>query len=32
MICITQGLRVVGKAGLSLDGKRLVAVAMKLLA
>jgi AcrR family transcriptional regulator len=32
MICITQGLRVVGKARLSLDGKRLVAVAMKLLA
>jgi AcrR family transcriptional regulator len=32
MICITQGLRVVGKARLPLDGERLVAVAMKLLA
>src|SRR3954463_11165486 len=32
MICLTQGLRVVGKARLPLDGKRLVAVAMKLLA
>ncbi|AWM06153.1 TetR/AcrR family transcriptional regulator [Bradyrhizobium symbiodeficiens] len=32
MICITQGLRVVGKARLPLDGARLVGVAMKLLA
>ncbi|WP_018321775.1 TetR/AcrR family transcriptional regulator [Bradyrhizobium sp. WSM2793] len=32
MICITQGLRVVGKARLPLDGTRLVGVAMKLLA
>nr|WP_247429796.1 TetR/AcrR family transcriptional regulator [Bradyrhizobium sp. 139] len=32
MICITQGLRVVGKTRLSLDGDRLVGVAMKLLA
>ncbi|WP_271569539.1 TetR/AcrR family transcriptional regulator [Bradyrhizobium sp. CCBAU 11386] len=32
MICITQGMRVVGKARLSLDGTRLVGVAMKLLA
>ncbi|MBW7974774.1 TetR/AcrR family transcriptional regulator [Bradyrhizobium sp. BR 10289] len=32
MICITQGLRVVGKARLPLDGDRLVAIAMKLLA
>lgn len=32
MICITQGLRVVGKARLQLDGERLVDVAMKLLA
>jgi AcrR family transcriptional regulator len=32
MICITQGLRVVGKARLPLDGDRLVGVAMKLLA
>ncbi|MEZ2140735.1 TetR/AcrR family transcriptional regulator [Bradyrhizobium sp. DN5] len=32
MICITQGMRVVGKARLPLDGMRLVAVAMKLLA
>jgi AcrR family transcriptional regulator len=32
MICITQGLRVVGKARLSLDGERLVGAAMKLLA
>lgn len=32
MICITQGLRVVGKARLPLDGERLVGVAMKLLA
>ncbi|WP_456685440.1 TetR family transcriptional regulator C-terminal domain-containing protein, partial [Bradyrhizobium sp. P5_C11_2] len=32
MICITQGMRVVGKARLSLDGERLVGVAMKLLA
>ncbi|MBR0838670.1 TetR/AcrR family transcriptional regulator [Bradyrhizobium liaoningense] len=32
MICITQGLRVVGKARLPLDGERLVDVAMKLLA
>ncbi|MBR0955708.1 TetR/AcrR family transcriptional regulator [Bradyrhizobium japonicum] len=32
MICITQGLRVVGKARLPLDGMRLVGVAMKLLA
>nr|WP_245329187.1 TetR/AcrR family transcriptional regulator [Bradyrhizobium centrolobii] len=32
MICITQGLRVVGKARLPLDGERIVDVAMKLLA
>nr|WP_244611945.1 TetR/AcrR family transcriptional regulator [Bradyrhizobium amphicarpaeae] len=32
MICITQGLRVVGKARLPLDGTRLVGIAMKLLA
>ncbi|OAF15908.1 TetR/AcrR family transcriptional regulator [Bradyrhizobium neotropicale] len=32
MICITQGLRVVGKARLPLEADRLVAVAMKLLA
>ena len=32
MICITQGLRVVGKARVPLDGERLVGVAMKLLA
>lgn len=32
MICVTQGLRVIGKARLPLDGERLVAVAMKLLA
>ena len=32
MICMTQGLRVVGKARLPLDGGRLVGVAMKLLA
>src|SRR5438309_5368090 len=32
MICITQGLRVVGKARLPLDGERLVGIAMKLLA
>ena len=32
MICITQGMRVVGKARLPLDGERLVGVAMKLLA
>ncbi len=32
MICITQGMRVVGKARLPLDGDRLVGVAMKLLA
>jgi AcrR family transcriptional regulator len=32
MICITQGMRVVGKARLALDGERLVGVAMKLLA
>ena len=32
MICLTQGLRVVGKARLPLDGERLVGVAMKLLA
>lgn len=32
MICITQGLRVVGKVRLPLDGTRLVGVAMKLLA
>ncbi|WP_439373856.1 TetR/AcrR family transcriptional regulator [Bradyrhizobium sp. PMVTL-01] len=32
MICITQGMRVVGKARLRLDGTRLVGVAMKLLA
>jgi len=32
MICITQGLRVVGKARLPLDGDRLVGAAMKLLA
>ncbi|QQO13344.1 TetR/AcrR family transcriptional regulator [Bradyrhizobium diazoefficiens] len=32
MICITQGMRVVGKARLPLDGVRLVGVAMKLLA
>ncbi|MCK1390640.1 TetR/AcrR family transcriptional regulator [Bradyrhizobium sp. 1] len=32
MICITQGLRVVGKARLPLDGERLASVAMKLLA
>lgn len=32
MLCITQGLRVVGKARLPLDGTRLVGVAMKLLA
>lgn len=32
MICITQGLRVIGKARLPLDGERLVGVAMKLLA
>jgi hypothetical protein len=31
MICMTQGLRVVGKARLPLDGERLVGVAMKLL-
>jgi AcrR family transcriptional regulator len=32
MICITQGMRVVGKARLPLDGERLVGIAMKLLA
>ncbi|WP_454649955.1 TetR/AcrR family transcriptional regulator [Bradyrhizobium liaoningense] len=32
MLCITQGMRVVGKARLPLDGGRLVGVAMKLLA
>ncbi len=32
MICITLGLRVAGKARLPVDGKRLVGVAMKLLA
>ncbi|WP_245477203.1 TetR/AcrR family transcriptional regulator [Bradyrhizobium guangzhouense] len=32
VICMTQGLRVVGKARLPLDGERLVGVAMKLLA
>ena len=32
MICITQGMRVVGKARLPLDGERLAGVAMKLLA
>lgn len=32
MICITQGLRVVGKARLPLDADRLVGIAMKLLA
>jgi AcrR family transcriptional regulator len=32
MICMTQGLRVAGKARLPLDGERLVGVAMKLLA
>ncbi|MDA9427094.1 MULTISPECIES: TetR/AcrR family transcriptional regulator [Bradyrhizobium] len=32
MICITQGMRVVGKARLPLDGEHLVGVAMKLLA
>ena len=32
MICVTQGLRVVGKARVPLDGERLVGVAMKLLA
>ncbi|MDD1520528.1 MULTISPECIES: TetR/AcrR family transcriptional regulator [Bradyrhizobium] len=32
MICITQGLRVVGKARVPLEGERLVGVAMKLLA
>jgi TetR/AcrR family transcriptional repressor of nem operon len=32
MICITQGLRVAGKARLPLEADRLVAVAMKLLA
>ncbi|WP_247985226.1 TetR/AcrR family transcriptional regulator [Bradyrhizobium sp. 186] len=32
MICMTQGLRVVGKARLPLDGERLIGVAMKLLA
>ncbi|WP_458150578.1 TetR/AcrR family transcriptional regulator [Bradyrhizobium sp. UFLA05-109] len=32
MICMTQGLRVVGKARLPLDSERLVGVAMKLLA
>lgn len=32
MICITQGMRVVGKARLPLDGTRIVGVAMKLLA
>lgn len=31
MICMTQGLRVVGKARLPLDGDRLVGIAMKLL-
>jgi TetR/AcrR family transcriptional repressor of nem operon len=31
MICMTQGLRVVGKARLPLDGDRLVGVALKLL-
>ncbi|MFL5239424.1 MAG: TetR/AcrR family transcriptional regulator [Rhizomicrobium sp.] len=31
MICLTQGLRVVGKARLPLDGERLIGVAMKLL-
>lgn len=31
MVCITQGLRVVGKARLPLDGEPLVGVAMKLL-
>jgi TetR/AcrR family transcriptional repressor of nem operon len=31
MICMTQGLRVVGKARLPLDGMRLVGVALKLL-
>jgi len=31
MICMTQGLRVVGKARLPLDGERLVGVALKLL-
>ncbi|SFP40860.1 DNA-binding transcriptional regulator, AcrR family [Bradyrhizobium sp. Ghvi] len=32
MICMTQGLRVVGKARLPLDGERLAGIAMKLLA
>ncbi|WP_228749132.1 TetR/AcrR family transcriptional regulator [Bradyrhizobium sp. BR 10261] len=32
MICMTQGLRVAGKARLPLDGGRLVGVALKLLA
>nr|WP_246752273.1 TetR/AcrR family transcriptional regulator [Bradyrhizobium diazoefficiens] len=32
MMCVTQGLRVIGKARLPLDGERLVGVAMKLLA
>ncbi|KRP99543.1 TetR family transcriptional regulator [Bradyrhizobium yuanmingense] len=32
MLCITQGMRVVGKARLPLDAERLVGVAMKLLA
>lgn len=32
MLCITQGMRVVGKARLPLDGERLVGAAMKLLA
>ncbi|WP_027524332.1 TetR/AcrR family transcriptional regulator [Bradyrhizobium sp. Ec3.3] len=32
MICMTQGLRVIGKARLPLDGERIVTVAMKLLA
>jgi AcrR family transcriptional regulator len=32
MVCMTQGLRVVGKARLSLEGERLIGVAMKLLA
>ncbi|MGW1424490.1 TetR/AcrR family transcriptional regulator [Bradyrhizobium manausense] len=32
MICLTQGLRVVGKARLPLNGDRLVGVAMRLLA
>ncbi|MDA9531368.1 TetR/AcrR family transcriptional regulator [Bradyrhizobium sp. CCBAU 25338] len=32
MLCITQGMRVVGKARLPLDGERIVGVAMKLLA